>query len=145
MTSQLNVDTIVDKAGSGGTNITVANNATYVAEGGSTNSHNVVQGLVKAWDHVSGDGTTIDDSFNISSHTDSATGQGFHVFTNNMNNNDWSRMGFNQWSDFATGNGAYAISTGNPTSTSQMRLLHYENASATDPQQRYILVAGDLA
>ena len=32
MTSQLNVDTIVDKAGSGGTNIKVGNDATYVAE-----------------------------------------------------------------------------------------------------------------
>ena len=31
MTSQLNVDTIVDKAGYGGTNIKVGNDATYVA------------------------------------------------------------------------------------------------------------------
>ena len=42
MTSQLNVDTIVDKAGSGGTNIKVGNDATYVAEGGSANSNNLV-------------------------------------------------------------------------------------------------------
>ena len=126
MTSVLNVDTIAAKDGTSPVVLTK-------------------QDTIKAWDHVSGDGTTIDDSFNISSHTDSGTGQGYHVFTNNMGNNDWSRMGFNQWSDFGTGNGAYAISTGNPTSTSQMRLLHYENASLTDPQERYIMVAGDLA
>ena len=144
MTSQLNVDTIVDKAGSGGTNVKVANNAVAVAEGGSATT-NVVQGLVKAWDHVSGDGTTIDDSFNISSHTDSGTGQGYHVFTNNMGNNDWSRMAHNQWADFATGNGAYAVGIGNPDTASQFRTLHYENASLTDPQERYIMVAGDLA
>jgi len=144
MTSQLNVDTIVDKAGTGGTNIKVGNTSTYVSDGGNV-TQNAVQGLVKAWDHVSGDGTTIDDSFNISSHTDSGTGQGYHVFTNNMNNNDWSRMGFTQWADFGTGNGAYALSTGNPDTTSQMRLLHYENATLTDPQERYIMVAGDLA
>ena len=35
MTSQLNVDTIVDKAGSGGTNVKIANNSVTVAEGGT--------------------------------------------------------------------------------------------------------------
>jgi hypothetical protein len=35
MTSQLNVDTIVDKAGSGGTNVKIGNTSTYVSEGGS--------------------------------------------------------------------------------------------------------------
>ena len=30
MSSQLNVDTIVDKAGSGGTNVKMANTSTYV-------------------------------------------------------------------------------------------------------------------
>ncbi len=34
MTSQLNVDTIVDKAGSGGTNVKIGNTSTYVADGG---------------------------------------------------------------------------------------------------------------
>ena len=34
MTSQLNVDTIVDKAGSGGTNVKVGNTSTYVSDGG---------------------------------------------------------------------------------------------------------------
>ena len=114
------------------------------SEGGATTT-NLAQGLIKAWDHVSGDGATLNDSLNISSHTDTATGQGFHVFTNNMNNSNWSRMGFTQWSDFATGSGAYAVSTGDPSSTTQFKLLHYENASLTDPQQRYIMVAGDLA
>ena len=40
MTSQLNVDTIVDKAGSGGTNVKIANTSTYVSDGG-----NVTQNL----------------------------------------------------------------------------------------------------
>ena len=48
MTSQLNVDTIVDKAGSGGTNVKIANNAVAVAEGGSGTT-NIVQGLAKMW------------------------------------------------------------------------------------------------
>ena len=44
MTSQLNVDTIVDKAGSGGTNVKVANISTYVSDGGAV-TQNTVQGL----------------------------------------------------------------------------------------------------
>ena len=35
MTSQLNVDTIGDKAGSGGSNVKMANTSTYVSDGGS--------------------------------------------------------------------------------------------------------------
>ena len=126
MTSVLNVDTIAAKDGTSPVVLTK-------------------QDTIKAWDHVSGDGTTIDDSFNISSHTDSGTGQGYHVFTNNMGNNDWSRMAHNQWSDYSTGSGAYAVGIGNPDTTSQFRTLHYENASLTDPQERYVMVAGDLA
>ena len=86
MTSQLNVDTIVDKAGSGGTNITVGNDATYVAEGGSTNSHNVVQGLCKSWINVDGDASTpsIRDSLNAASLTDTATGRYQLNYTNNF-------------------------------------------------------------
>ena len=46
MTSQLNVDTIVDKAGSGGSNVKMANTSTYVSEGGAK-TQNTVQGLCK--------------------------------------------------------------------------------------------------
>ena len=47
MSSQLNVDTIVDKAGSGGTNVKIGNTSTYVSDGGSS-TQNTVQGLAKA-------------------------------------------------------------------------------------------------
>ena len=53
MTSQLNVDTIVDKAGSGGTNVKVGNTSTYVSDAGSV-SQNTVQSLIKAWIKFSG-------------------------------------------------------------------------------------------
>ena len=47
MSSQLNVDTIVDKAGSGGTNVKIGNTSTYVSDGGSA-SQNTGQSLTKA-------------------------------------------------------------------------------------------------
>ena len=43
MTSQLNVDTIVDKAGSGGSNVKMANTSTYVSDAGAA-TQNTVQG-----------------------------------------------------------------------------------------------------
>jgi len=73
MTSQLNVDTIVDKAGTGGANVKVANNAVAVAEGGAATT-NVVQGLVKAWINKPSNGASINDSFNISSLDDDGSG-----------------------------------------------------------------------
>ena len=69
MTSQLNVDTIVDKAGSGGSNVKMANTSTYVSDGGSA-TQNTVQGLVKSW--VQHAGSTPLDSFNISGFTDNS-------------------------------------------------------------------------
>jgi hypothetical protein len=83
MTSQLNVDTIVDKAGSGGSNIKMANTSTYVSDGGNV-TQNVVQGLAKFWCNTSADGTTINDSLNTTSLSDLGTGQQRPAFGNNM-------------------------------------------------------------
>ena len=72
MTRQLNVDTIVDKAGSGGTNVKIANTSVTVAEGGSATT-TTVQGLAKAW--VRGTVAAVrQDSFNTSGETDHGTG-----------------------------------------------------------------------
>jgi len=83
MTSQLNVDTIVDKAGSGGTNVKIANTSVTVAEGGSGTT-NTVQGLAKQWSRVSGASMAVSDSFNTASVTDVATGKAQPAFTSNM-------------------------------------------------------------
>ena len=89
MTSQLNVDTIVDKAGSGGTNVKIGNTSVTVGEGGSGTT-NTVQGLAKAWLNMNGTGTVaIRDSFNIASITDNGTGDHTGTFTNAMNNDDF--------------------------------------------------------
>ena len=56
MTSQLNVDTIVDKAGSGGSNVKMANTSTYVSDGGAV-TQNTVQSLAKSWVNWNGQGT----------------------------------------------------------------------------------------
>ena len=89
MTSQLNVDTIVDKAGSGGTNVKVANTSTYVSEGGAV-TQNTVQAVAKCWCHCSQSTPSIDDSLNSASLTDDGTGLSTINFTNNMGNASYS-------------------------------------------------------
>ena len=74
MTSQLNVDTIVDKAGSGGTNVKIGNTSTYVSDG-STITQNTVQGFSKILGVMDGRTTCVyHDSFNMASLTDNNTG-----------------------------------------------------------------------
>ena len=82
MSSQLNVDTIVDKAGSGGTNVKIGNTSTYVSDGGGV-TQNTVQGLVKSFVRTSTPGT-VTDSFNVSSNSDVGSGQHKSIYTNNM-------------------------------------------------------------
>jgi len=90
MSSQLNVDTIVDKAGSGGSNVKMANTSTYVGEGGS-GTQNTVQGLAKTWIKHNGTGTiAISDSFNVTSLSDIATGTTDFTLTNAFGNANYS-------------------------------------------------------
>ena len=90
MTSQLNVDTIVDKAGSGGSNVKMANTSTYVSDGGAV-TQNTVQGLAKAWLNFNGQSTVaIRDSFNISGLTDEGTGDYSPAINNDMANANYA-------------------------------------------------------
>jgi len=84
MTSQLNVDTIVDKAGSGGTNVKIGNTSTYVSDGGAV-TQNAVQGMIKCWSTVEMDNSNnIPDSFNSSGITDNGSGTPQFTFINGM-------------------------------------------------------------
>ena len=89
MTSQLNVDTIVDKAGSGGTNVKIGNTSTYVSDGGAV-TQNTVQGIAKCWCHCNQGTPSIDDSLNSASLTDDGTGLRTINFTNGMSNSSYS-------------------------------------------------------
>ena len=93
MTSQLNVDTIVDKAGSGGTNVKVGNTSTYVSDGGSA-TQNTVQSLIKMWVHAHQHESQ--DSFNIASQTDNGTGDFTFTATNLMASRSACAFGSNQ-------------------------------------------------
>jgi len=88
MSSQLNVDTIVDKAGSGGSNVKMANTSTYVSDGGGA-TQNTVQGLAKCWVFAT-NAASLTDSFNIASGTENGTGDYTYAITNDMGNDDYA-------------------------------------------------------
>ena len=89
MTSQLNVDTIVDKAGSGGSNVKMGNTSTYVSDGGAV-TQNTAQSLAKQWVYFSMASTTAVDSFNNSSLTDNGTGKFFANVNNDFSNTSYA-------------------------------------------------------
>ncbi len=101
MASQLKVDTL--------TGVTTAGSIVVTGEGNSTTT-NLQQGLIKAWSTNVAAGTSISDSFNVASLTDSSTGVQRNNFTNNMGNADFVALmiGVNnsdaefQWTNKAT-------------------------------------------
>lgn len=144
MSSQLNVDTIVDKAGSGGTNVKVANTSTYVSDGGAV-TQNTVQGLAKTWLRMDGGTIAINDSLNITSITDQATGNYRVAIANDMANANYAAT---------TGAGGAASNNtlmncatpGDALGAGTIDLdLQYQHATANDPEIISFALHGDLA
>ena len=144
MTSQLNVDTIVDKAGSGGTNVKVGNTSTYVADGGSA-TQNLVQGLSKSWVNFDGasSGIPINDSFNVSGNTDNGTGDYTITYSNAMANGNYSLAGVGQAGGGGSVMGLAVNSTGGLTTASAR--IFTKTGSPADSDLVTSTIDGDLA
>jgi len=145
MSSQLNVDTIVDKAGSGGTNVKVANTSTYVSDGGNV-TQNTVQGLCKHWISVDMSNATALDSFNAGSITDNGTGDFTNTITSAMSNDDYSNtigsLYVAAWGQIAF----FRTNTARSTTVYRTGSVNYHtNGNATDSPQFDTQVNGDLA
>ena len=142
MTSQLNVDTIVDKAGSGGTNVKIANNSVTVAEGGSATT-TTVQGLCKHWTQL--DTQVVVDSFNQTGITDNSAADATFNFTNNMNNAHYSVGGLS----CATTTNPYStlgFFTDMPSTSSYRTHAFYSTTMRTsDVERSCVNTFGDLA
>jgi hypothetical protein len=140
MSSQLNVDTIVDKAGSGGTNVKVANTSTYVSDGGAK-TQNTVQGLCKWWGYKGSDGSSLPDSFNLGSITDIGTGDFRLNFTNVMSNATYVFHCLNNHVPNDASAGGDSIAEIN---TTDCRVKLYDNGSISDATA-LLAGHGDLA
>ena len=142
MTSQLNVDTIVDKAGSGGTNVKVANTSTYVSDGGNV-TQNTVQGIAKVWSN--NNTGTANDSLNQSGLTDNGTGDFTISFSNAMSSIYYSST---LGGADANTNAAVLImnNNGNGYATGSINyFLANEDSGATDYGPMSTTIHGDLA
>ena len=81
MTSELRVDNLKGSTTGGSINV--------LGEGTSATT-NLQQGLCKVWIKTPADGASISDSFNVSSATDSATGQVIVNINNDMANANYA-------------------------------------------------------
>ena len=140
MTSQLNVDTIVDIVGSGGTNVKVkGSNSTYVD---GTTTQNLTQGLTKCFWRYNISDNTFDDSFNVTSGTDDGTG----LYTVTITNNFGSATAMVGTSSGSTSNGglretafvSYAVGSIQCTTA-------YQNGGGIDVNDTCCHINGDLA
>jgi hypothetical protein len=114
---------------------TAAGNITITSEGGAV-TQSLQQGLVKAWNTTSSDGTTIYDSFNISSLGDFNTGRQDHNVSNNF-------VSSNIVPTFTIG-ANYKEQWTSALATSMWRTNNYTGSAYQDERMRTVC-SGDLA
>ena len=121
---------------------TTAGSITVQGEGTATT--NLQQGLAKAWANAPGNATSINDSFNTTSLTDTNTGNAQFNLTNNMSAINYSFTVGHQYTT-TSGTGAF-FSNPISDSSSAYQTQHYQNGSIADPQKYSgLAVHGDLA
>ena len=140
MTSQLNVDTIVDKAGSGGTNVKIANNAVTVSEGGNATAV-TIQGLTKMWVQHN-DGASVSDSFNVGSTTDNGTGDYTFALSSSISSANYSHPIVPADAD---GGGGLDISVTSKAAGSIRVGTIRDDSTKTDNANISVSIFGDLA
>ena len=131
MASILRVDTLTDAS----SNNSVA--TSFVASGSD-----------KFWANVVADGTSVSDSFNQGSFTDSGTGIGVCNFTSNMGNVNYvNKMGSTLY-DYSAGN-SVRLSQVTVQATGSCNIdSFYETSSsevAYEDRPKLVAIAGDLA
>ena len=140
MTSQLNVDTIVDKAGSGGTNVKIANTSVTVSDGGAVTT-STVQGLTKCfWRYKISDNTFVD-SLNVSSGTDNGTG----LYTVGITNAYINTEQVGTSSGFTTSGGLRETAFVSYNTSSIQCTTAYQNGGAIDVDNGCCQILGGLA
>ena len=146
MTSQLNVDTIVDKAGSGGTNVKTGNTSTYVSDGGNV-TQNTVQSLVKVWVNFNGgaSGAAARDSFNVSSMTDHGSGNHTVTINSDMSNVNYSCS--DSVGDHDDSGESFGECYTHTQAVGSVGVLtaHFSSGSLADRSNVSIQICGDLA
>ena len=125
MPSVLNVDTIVDAAGTGPVTLTK-------------------QSAAKAWFNFNQDGPAVDNSLNVSSITDVGTGIFDPQWANSFSNADYVCSGMGPDTFFVCQDDGHEETILTTTSDCQMKMTQY-TGSLVDARQTMVAVHGDLA
>lgn len=124
------------------------NSITIVAGAGNITTTNVQEGLCKAWVHFTQISTqTIRDSFNISSITDTDTGDTTVNINNDFNNNDYACV---MYTNTASGEDAGSFANDYlggllDRTTGSVGTTSYNGSSPTDASLNDVIFHGDLA
>ena len=129
MASTLKINTL--------TGVTTAGSIAVTGEGNSTTT-NLQQGLAKYWGAGVSAGTSIEDSFNIGSLTDSGSGVQRWNYTNPMSSSNYSA--FNS----STAGGANADTIWNEKTTTYQDINFHDDSSYADNRSN-VGGFGDLA
>ena len=139
-----NIEVTNIKFDSDTTSMIISNAGQVTVQGEGTNTTNLQQGLAKSFVNATGNGASINTSFNVASIVDNATGDVKFNFTNNMSSTEYSLTVAQQYNT-AQGTGAFFDNPITGT-TSLYRVQHYENGSAADAYKYSgAAVHGDLA
>ena len=87
------------------TSMIISNTGQVTIQGEGTATTNLQGGLAKSWVNAAGNGSGINDSNNITSQTDTGSGNTFFTFTNNKANVNYALTGGGQISTLAGSGG----------------------------------------
>ena len=129
----------ITAVGGGGSTVKVQKDSTYISDGGAITNTNLGQAVAKSWNQCAGTGDAINDSINVGSITDTATGRININLSNNMCNDDYAMVG-SQGDDGRMQN-CYSPST----SEYEAMTTISTNQAAVDVSLNCSAVLGDLA
>ena len=121
-------------------------NTTSTSEGGA-NTTNICQGLAKGWRHLTGTGTpTAEDSLNVGSITDTATGRYSFNFSTNFGNANYVCVSGMCGNDGATTEGRIQSVDATPaTNAFGIRNILASNNATRDDPNIFVTFHGDQA
>lgn len=123
------------------------NSITIVAGAGNVTTTNVQEGLCKVWSTYEQDTNSLENSFNVSSQSDDATGRTTITFSNSFNNVDYSFTG--TVFDGTGANDVRVIGHDNGTDTYTTSALKFytcqSDGTLNDAERLFSQFMGDLA
>ena len=125
--------------------VAIHGEAGTTSSGSTGKTTNLQQGLIKQWAKIDGQAATIDDSFNVSSVSDTAVGKKQLVATNVMSNANYSVTSTTFFNSSIDAGMHPFIETTFSTSEFRIIALEYNSTNAGDCDSHFTQSTGDVA